>query len=159
MFPNVAQVPIYNSHSPFDGPPDGLGGSGLGTLLHRTKGVIKFVYDFAVLGGAISTIPLVDDLGNIGALLPSTAVITRSWVNHITPCTSLGSATVALTFASAADVLAATAVASMTGTLEGIQDGTATHFIKLSAVHTLSAVIAVAALTAGKFNVYLEYVV
>jgi hypothetical protein len=36
MFRLVAQVPIFNAHSPFDGPPDAFAGNGIGTLLHRT---------------------------------------------------------------------------------------------------------------------------
>lgn len=161
MFRLVAQVPIYNSHAPFDGPPDSFAGSGLGTTLHRTLNCMKAAYSFAVNGGAISTINLNDDLGN-AAILPPNAVITRSFSNWTTLATSLGSATAALgSGASTTDLLAATAKASLTGLVEGVPTGTAATMVALGTTalgYQMSITIATAALTAGVANVYVFYV-
>lgn len=133
---------------------------GLGSEINGLKNLKKCVFDFSIQGGAIGTLGLLDDLGN-PVSFPVGAIITRTFVNVITAVTSAGSATVALTIATAADVLAATAKASLgIGLSEGIQDGTVTHMIGPTTVaKTLSAVVAVAALTAGKFEVFVEYVI
>lgn len=140
----------------------------LGTLLNRTKCAMVATYDFSVNGGAVGTIPLLQDDGN-PANLPKGAIVTKAMLNVITAPLSGGSATIAFgTAISAAtgDLLAATAKASLTtGLHDGIPDGTAanakgpvpTGSGAFDAGTVITATIAVAALTAGKIYVNIEY--
>ncbi len=134
--------------------------SNLGDELQKTKNVLKCMYDFSVQGGAVSSINLFQDIKTkLLAQLPSKAVIINSFIDVVTNPTSGGGATIALTSGeSAADVLAATAFGSVTGFVQGIQNNAVANFKKTTALRTVQAVIAAAALTAGKFNLYLEYV-
>lgn len=162
MFRLIAQVPVFNSHSPFDGPPDSFAGSGLGTLLHRTLNCMKVQYSFAVNGGAVANIPLNDDLGN-AAILPPGSIILESFSNWTTAALSAGSATAGLSVAtaSAADLLAQTGKSSLTGVLAGTPVFTAATAIALGATalgYQVNISIAVAALTAGVANVYVHFV-
>lgn len=129
----------------------------LGSELAKTKNVLKAQFDFSVLGGAQGSVTLKDEDG-ADATLPSGAIITRVWIDSITDPTSGGAATVALSSEGAADLLAATAIAGITGIIEGLPDGTAAQMIKLTAAREIVAVIATADLTAGKFNVFIEFV-
>jgi hypothetical protein len=61
---------------------------------------------------------------------------------------------------SATDLLGSTDKNSMVvGFLQGVPSGATTSFIKLSADKIVKATVGTAPLTAGKFNVYIEYVV
>ena len=113
-------------------------------------GIVKATYDFSAHGGAIGDVAL--DLK-----LPDNAIVYQGLIDVITDPTSGGSATVALKIEGTADLLAATAIASVTGQLDTIPDGTATNAVKLTAERTLTVTVATAALTAGKFHVYLSY--
>lgn len=131
---------------------------GLGTELNRCKNVVKCVYDFAVLGGAIGDIPLLDDEGN-PAMIPAKAIVTNVLIDTLTAPLSGGAATVALKLVSAADLLGATAKASVTGMLDGIPVNTAATAVKNGASDSqVKATVGTAALTAGKLNVFVEYV-
>ncbi len=133
----------------------------LGRELHKSKNVLKAIYDFAVLGGAVGDVLLVDDDGQ-AAMIPAKAVVTRAWSETITSVLSSGSATVAGKLVGAADIQAATAKATLVAGafVEGVPVGTAATFVKQSgaAPAQVKATIAVAALTAGKIAYYLEYV-
>lgn len=111
-----------------------------------------FRYDFAKHGGAQGDIVLSDDS------IPDDAII---WNGIIEVKTSLAGsgATVALKVSSSEDVLAATAITSMTAgdMLDAVCDGTAANAIKLAAAGTVTATIATADLTAGVFDVKLLY--
>lgn len=116
-----------------------------------TKKVAVSYYDFAVDGGVVGTLALRGDKIPTGALVTSTKIVVDTAV------TSGGAATLGLGWSSAGDVQAATVVSgapwSSTGPKANVAgvavgDGTA-----------LDAVVAVAALTAGKFEVYTEYLV
>lgn len=114
-----------------------------------------FLYDFSVLGGAVSAITL---KGADGAALtiPDNAVITGAWVEGITDLTSGGSATVALGYTGAATALvAATAKAHATWDVDAV---TALALTKTTAEVSVLATVATAALTAGKFYVWVQYV-
>lgn len=137
------------------------GSFGLGPVIHKTPNVLKAVYDFSKLGGAIGDIALNDDLGN-PAVLPKGAIVKRSYAYVITAVTSAGSATVALKAASSADLMAATAKASLTVTtlVEGACDGTVAKMVgPLAADKQVKVTVAAAALTAGKIQYYIEYVI
>lgn len=121
----------------------------------RTK-VFVGEYDFAVDGGAVSTIALRGS-GALGSQIPSGAVITGGYVEVDTAVTSGGAATVAITSEGAGDLVAAAAVSgapwSTTGRKSIVPAATGATSVKTSAARTLSATIAAAALTAGKFRV------
>lgn len=111
----------------------------------------KAEYDFAVDGGDVGDISL-------GVTIPDNAIIASGFVEGITAVTSGGSATVAIKLESAADVLNATAKGSFTAT--GVIPCTvAAAPFKLTAQRTVTITVATAALTAGKFNVWIEYLV
>lgn len=113
-------------------------------------GWAKVSYDFATDGGPIGDTTL--DL-----VLPDNAIIYTGFVDVLTAPTSGGSATVALKIQGAGDLIAATAIASFTGQLNLVSDGAAANVVKLTAQRTATVTVAVAALTAGKFNLYLQY--
>ncbi len=122
------------------------------------------VYDFAVHGGAVGTITLPLEI-------PDNAIITEAYADVITDPTSDGSATVALGLNTNADLLAATAIASVTGVVSLLPSYTAaldgnaaaggveaSSPVKLTADRKLKMTIATAALTAGKIAVYVKWV-
>lgn len=115
------------------------------------------VYDFAVHGGAISTI-------NLEYQLPDNSSISRAWYEVIAPFASAGAATVAFGVATddAAGLKAATAyndASYSSGYHDFAPDGTAATFTnKTTAARRVVMTIAGAALTAGKVRVWFEYV-
>ncbi len=122
----------------------------------------KGEYDFAVDGGAIGTLTLrasSDD--EIGNTIPTGSYIEGGFIEVITPLTSGGGATVAINSEGAGDVQAAAAVAGApwsTGGLKSITEAfTGATGVKTTAARNLAAVIATAALTAGKFRVVVFY--
>ena len=122
--------------------------------LEPNKRVAYFEYDFAMDGGAVGDITLRGDR------LPNDAVITSGMIHVNTAVTSGGSATVALKVLSAGDVLAATAKTSLTlnALLDTVPVGTAATAVRTtSAGLGVTMTVAVAALTAGKITVALEY--
>ncbi|RKY07151.1 MAG: hypothetical protein DRP56_06240 [Planctomycetota bacterium] len=124
--------------------------------LEPKKQVAYFTYDFDKHGGAVGAISVQGDG------IPAGAIITSGVVHVKTACTSGGSATVSIGIATAADMLAATAVASLTANalLDVVPDGTATNMVRLtSADNTAIFTVATAALTAGKIVLAVEYFV
>ena len=129
-----------------------------GTPGPRLK-IARGVYDFAVDGGAVSTIALMGD-----TRIPSGASILGGWVEVHTQLTSGGSATIAVQVEGAGDIVPATAVASWTTGRKKVVPGLASSsalaaadIVRTTAARDISAVIATAALTAGKFSVVLLY--
>jgi hypothetical protein len=124
----------------------------------RTAFVIRGKYDFAVDGGAISTIAI-----TAGTPIANGSVIVGGYVDVITALVG-ATATIACQVEAANDILTAVAVASWTtgrkNILPAFTSGalTAGTQVKLTADRNISIVIATAALTAGVFNVIL-YVV
>lgn len=130
---------------------------GIGTAVHQTPSLLKCVYDFSVLGGAATTTyQLLDDQGN-KAIVPAKAIITRVFLDVITPCVGAGS--MSLAAEATADLMAATAAASITGLVEGKQDFTAAKFVKTTVARNITTTTSVGTITAGKFYVHVEYVV
>lgn len=130
----------------------------LGSLIEGQQGALRATYDFAVQGGAIGTVNLKDSDGN-DATLPIGAIITQVYIDEVTNVTSGGSATIAFGANTTTDLIGATAIASFTGIIAGTPTGTAATMVKLTAARTLTATIGTAAVTAGKLNVFVEYVV
>lgn len=116
-------------------------------------------YDFAVDGGAVSTIPLIGSTA-----IPSGAYIVGGFIDVTTALTSGGSATIAVQVNAANDISTAVAVASWTTGVKNVLPSpttgavTASTAVKTTAARDISIVIATAALTAGVFRVVL-YVV
>lgn len=127
--------------------------------LVRASLIVRGRYDFAVDGGAVSTIAI-----TAGTPIPSGAVIVGGYVDVTTPLTSGGAATIACQVEAANDILTAVAVASWTAGRKNILPApasgalTATTAVKTTADRNISIVIAAAALTAGVFDVVLYIV-
>lgn len=146
---NVGTIlsPIWSAT---DGPISGNGGLGV-------IGNAKMTYDFAVDGGAISTIT-----PSNSPIIPVNAIILGGTCDITTQLTSGGAATIALGLGAGAQVAAlkaATAVASyVAGQLAIIPVFTAATYYKATAAAALSLTIAAFALTAGKMDVNVVYI-
>jgi hypothetical protein len=122
--------------------------------LEPAKRVAYFEYDFAKDGGAVGEITLRGDA------LPEGAIVHDGMIHVHTAVTSGGAPTVALHLLNAQDVLAETlkATLALAAVLATVPVGTAaTAILNTTANNKLKMVIGVAALTAGKFVVALEY--
>lgn len=120
----------------------------------------RWSYDFAVDGGAIGTI----SLRSSSNAIPIRAVIVNAYVYVITALTSGGAATVGTHVNAANDIVSDTAIGgapwSSTGLKLGISDyATVGDAKETTAARTPAMVIATADLTAGKFDVILDYFV
>jgi hypothetical protein len=124
----------------------------LGTKLQQMHRTAVGTLDFSLVGGAVG------DLA-VGITLPIKAIVRRVFFDVVTPPTSGGSATIAFKVQSAGDLKAALAIASWTGIVAGIPDGTTATMIKATAERQVYATVATAALTAGKIKVFVDYVV
>lgn len=110
-------------------------------------------YDFAVDGGAIGTIVLRSNDGQI----PAAAVIEGGVLDVGTSCAS-ATGTMALQIEAAADTLAATAAAGLTaGRKSLIPAFTGATTLKTTVPRSPSLVIATAAFTAGAFRAIVFY--
>ena len=118
---------------------------------------VRGEYDFAVDGGAVSTITLRGD-----NTIPAGSYILGGFVEVDTAVTSGGAATVAVTVESAGDAVAAAAVSgapwSTTGRKSVIPVFTGATSLKTTAVRSVVITIATATVTAGKFRVVLVYI-
>lgn len=119
----------------------------------NVKRIAKAHYDFAVNGGAQSAISL-------GTTLPANSTIVRSWIYTKTQVAG-ASSTIALSCETANNIFSAAAMTSITaGTLtEGVSTGAASVFKPITSACAITATIATANVTAGYFDVYVEYVV
>lgn len=132
---------------------------GLGDILFNQVGLLVGTYDFAVQGGATGTILLLDVNTGKKIELPVGAIVTKSYIDVQTPCTTSDAGTVALTTGqTAVDIMAATAAASVTGILAGVSVGTAATMKKISSTVKNPAAVIANNITGGKFRVYMEYV-
>lgn len=133
--------------------PTSAGFFGTGSLL-----VGKMTYDFAVDGGAVSTITPA-----VTCIIPNGAIIYQAITNVITAPTTGSTTTVAVQLQSANDIHTAASVAgapwSTTGLKAATPVGTAATAILLTADRTAKVVIGTADLTAGKFTTYFLYMV
>ena len=111
-------------------------------------GRIADIYDFSIHGGAVGTIEL-------PAEIPDNAVIVGAYVDVLTDPTSGGAATVAIGLNTTTDILAATAIASVTGVVVAKEQSAA---FKLTADRKIQVTIATAALTAGKMAICIDWV-
>lgn len=129
--------------------------------LHARR-VARVTYDFSVDGGTIGTI-------GSGITLPDNAIITSCWYDVSTTFTSAtDAATVALNIPTDGDLQAAVAISDggnpydaglIACDTKGTDNDDPSTFIKTTAAREISFVIAVEDLTAGKLQLFLEYVV
>jgi hypothetical protein len=110
--------------------------------------VAKATYDYSVHGGATG-----NALG-LGVYIPAGAIVTRVIGSAVTSLDSGGSATVAINIGST-EVNAATAFDHADYTAVDVHYSTP---VKLSATSEVNLDIATAALTAGVYDIYVEYV-
>ena len=127
---------------------------GLGNLR-----VARATYDFAVDGGAISAI-------DSGVTIPDNAVIVGGFVDVVTTLTSAtDAATMAISTEGADDIVAAVAISTGTPWDAGLHaivpkaNTPESTGIKMTAANAVTFTIAVEAVTAGKFECYLNYVI
>jgi len=132
---------------------DAVTNDNLSTPLPKT---LEFQYDFADLGGAAGALTLTD--ASDGAqTIPDNAVIRSVTLDALTTATSGGSATIALGYTGATTAfIAATAYNNGEFDAGACTALTAAH--KTTAAVSVIATVATADLTAGKFNVYVEYI-
>lgn len=122
----------------------------------ESRGVAKFSYDFDAQGGVAGDIILA------GTPLPKNAIVWDGVVDVITPLTGAGGTTAAVTTAqSANDLITAAAVSgspwSTAGSKAIVPVGDAANSIKMTADRAPKLVIGTHDLTAGKFNLFIEY--
>ncbi len=122
----------------------------IGTRLVEAHTTASGRYDFAVQGGATGVY-------DSGIHLPKGAVIREVFFDVITAATTSNSGTISLDANTTGDLKAALAAASWSGIVAGIPVYTAASMVKLTAARTITFTIA-NALTAGKINVYIDYV-
>lgn len=112
-------------------------------------------YDFAVDGGAVSTIAITAEK------IPAAAIILGGVLEVDTAVVGAG-ASVAVQVEAAGDIVAAAAVAgapwSSTGRKSVIPVFTGASSVKTTVARDISVVISAAVLTAGVFDVYLAYI-
>lgn len=117
----------------------------------------KGEYDFAVDGGAVSTITLRSD----DVEIPNGSIIVGGLIEVDTALTSGGAPTVAVQAEAAGDIQAAAAISgapwSSTGRKSVVPAFTGATSVKTTAARKPAIVIATATLTAGKFRVILFY--
>jgi len=122
------------------------------------KKYLKAVYDFSVLGGAASSVILLDALG-APATIPDNAVICNVSIEGITDNTSGGAATISLGYTGQLTAfLGATAFNHATWDVNAVTSGAPTVAVgKTTTDSQVLATIADADLTAGKWQLWIEY--
>lgn len=127
---------------------------------------LKLTYDFSKQGGAITTKTVLFRASTPGlpggapnGMLPKGAVVVGCYIDVLTALTTSASGTMALSTGQAAgDLKTATAAASYTGIVACVPTGSAATAIKLTADSQPYFAIATGALTAGKLNLHIQYV-
>jgi len=127
----------------------------------------SWLYDFAELGGAIGAVTLTAPNGD-ALQIPAKCIGVRGWVEVVTAVTSAGAATVAVgVTGTAAALRAATGKATLAANAVLALDGSQIHngteaaapvAKRYTAATSVTATVAVAALTAGKFYVHIEFI-
>ena len=120
---------------------------------------LKFMYDFAALGGTAGAKVLTAADGT-AQTIPDNAIITKYVLDVVTEITSGGSATIALGAATdgAAIIKAATAYDNAAYVAATQVGGIPAASKKLTGDRNCIATIATSALTAGKFYLYITYI-
>lgn len=144
----------------------------LGNKLREMHTTAICQYDFGTLGGALGNINLVSPDLVTPCQIPGKAVIRNAFVDVTTNPASLGSATIAISSGkAAADIMNTTSIASFTVNRYQVTPtfATAGSWIKITATNSIVngvnvnasqvyITVGTAALTAGIFRVYIDYV-
>jgi len=133
----------------------------VGTHLGNGPFGVRAVWDFAVSGGAANTDITLKDAEGVAVTLPTGAIIRDCLISVATqPTSSTSSASMAFSSKAVADLKAAAVVASYTTTtpIVCLPIGTVGTMIKLASEATLKVRIGSEAATAGKINLWIEYV-
>lgn len=136
---------------------------GTQVVLHKIQ-TLRCVYSYARQGGAVSTISL-QTVDGAACSIPNKAIVLRSMIDIVTAVSYASNASVATialsTGKAAGDLRAAANVAgfSATGFLTTKFDWTAASAVKMTAAVTPTVVIGSSVLLAGKFNVFIDYVI
>lgn len=134
----------------------------VGTKLYDAQQFgVKATWSYADQGGAASSDLTLHDAQGNAVTLPTGAIIRDCLIDVVTqPASSTGSATLAFSSKAVADLKAAAAVASYTTTtpIVCLPVGTVGTMIKTSSELTLKVRTGSEALTAGKINLWIEYV-
>jgi hypothetical protein len=131
-----------------------------------TSAIVKYplmctvVYDFAVDGGG-SGFPATIDLNSGTAMLPDNAVVVNVLQDVITaPDSTASGGTIKFKLPTDGDLTAnITADGGTSGLTDGSPDWTATNMIKTTGARKIQVEIGTEALTAGKIQLYVFYVV
>lgn len=131
----------------------------LGTQVTQKKmNVLKAVYNYAVLGGgslAYGSSVILRDAAGGQAVLPKKAIITKVYIDTLTAVSGVNVAIGANTFG---DIYKMRNVSTLSGLQTGIQDGSTVFFTKIGGAKTaITASFGDGRATAGKFNVFIEY--
>jgi predicted RecA/RadA family phage recombinase len=95
----------------------------------------------------------------LGVTLPAKAIVTRAYLDIVTPFVSTSNdGTIALSVVGAGDLLVAVDADTLSAQTECIPDGTAAKMIKCTTAKELTATVATHAMTAGKAVLFVEYV-
>lgn len=131
--------------------------SQLGTeVITGSVKTVKAIYDYSQVGGLVSTVTLRDESG-APVKLPKGALVRDCIIDVVSAI--VGGNTISIGTGQAADDLkGSTAVGSITGRVACIPVGTAATAIKLTADRTPTMTIGTSAITGGKINVWIDYV-
>lgn len=128
----------------------------LGTDLQYASGGLRGTYDYSVQGGAVGSVNLKGRLGE-NIVIPNGAIIKRCVIDTVTSLASATGSVVQLSSKLVGDLKAFRNASAYSGRENCVPDGTISTVIKLASDTTLTFQIASEALTAGKFNVFVEY--
>lgn len=127
-------------------------------LVSNKVQLLKCKYDFSVQGGSSAAAINLKAVDGSNCELPNKAIVWDAIIDVVTAPGSAGLATIAIGTGQAAnDLKAATAIASYSGVMAGVPVATAASSIKMTAARNPTMSIAVAPLTVGKFNVFIQY--
>lgn len=168
--PDTASQTLLSRSNSYDPLP------GLGNVINHTKNMIRYTYDFSVLGSSgAGSIFLLDDQG-LYTTLPKGAIVTNVVANIITqPLPSTSSIALGLVGATGTDLMATKVQSSLSiGFLAGVPVGTAATWVgPVVAGFATSPVVGPpsvdgalpfmtltgSTLTAGKIEWFVEYVI
>jgi hypothetical protein len=135
----------------------------LGTQLVSNKiQMLKCYWSFARQGGAISTISL-QSVDGADCKLPDNAIVVKVWIDTVTALTGASvptEATVSVSTGKAtADLWYGLTAGNYSGVMDTLAGWSAASAIKMTAVSTPSIEVTKSALTGGRINVFISYII
>lgn len=153
--PRLSNVEFRLNHGDMVGPNVQLGYQ---TVSNKVQ-LLKCRFDISVLGGTTGTAKVLKAVDGSKCMLPSKAVVINGMIDVITAPVAPLPATISVGTGLEVtnDLVSGTSVSSFTGRQNLIPVHTAVTAIKLPADRTPVVKINTAAITVGKFNVFIEY--